>query len=360
MESFQKYINSLPEPLTKEEQRALIRNYYVTKNDEIRELLITHNLRLVADIVLGFVGKGDLDDLMQIGTMELMLDLDKYNPTRGAEFSTFAYASIRGRLENATNMERRSRDVLYQSTTSTLENFEEDEATDIFDFVAYYDNFVREIAEKDNFEKALNLLNEMERYFIVHELGLFGYEKLSINTMCEYWGIGIDSGYMYLNKAKEKLRDYYLKDSGIVVEESEEVKLARKVLNETLNPNYRFVIEHYYGLNGKEKLTGVEISKRLGKNIHYASGVISAMFSNRGIEREKTVTVEEVVDFIQRSKNSKEIAVLEYRYGLNGKPQLSNAEIAEILKEKKTTIDTIMVRFKRKIAKNRQLQLFGS
>ena len=90
MEGFYEYLNTLPQPLSREEQNTLLRRFYATRDDEARDLIISHNLRLALDCVRHFACYNyDLEDLMQEATIELAHVLDnKFNINRGVDSRT--------------------------------------------------------------------------------------------------------------------------------------------------------------------------------------------------------------------------------------------------------------------------------
>ena len=91
------YINgpeTLPPPLTKEEEETVM-NELKNGNDTHRDLLITHNLRLVVYIAKKFDGCAtSTEDLVSIGTIGLMKAVKTFNPEKNIKFATYASRCI--------------------------------------------------------------------------------------------------------------------------------------------------------------------------------------------------------------------------------------------------------------------------
>lgn len=98
--------NKMYEPLSKEREAQLFELYNETKDQEIRNEIITRNTRLVASIVTRHFSNVlvsdyhfTADQLFQIGIIGLIQAIDKYDPTRGT-FSNVATLYIKKAIYN--------------------------------------------------------------------------------------------------------------------------------------------------------------------------------------------------------------------------------------------------------------------
>ena len=95
------YINgtvNLPEPLTIEEEQILSEKL-VSGDDNAREKLIVHNLRLVVYIAKKFENSGvSIDDLISIGTIGLIKAVNTFSPEKNIKLATYASRCIENEI----------------------------------------------------------------------------------------------------------------------------------------------------------------------------------------------------------------------------------------------------------------------
>lgn len=90
--------NSFPQPLTPDEELKYI-NLYKEGDEEARNILIEHNLRLVAHIVKKYGTFGsDSEDLISIGTIGLIKAISTFNPDKGTRLATYAARCIENEI----------------------------------------------------------------------------------------------------------------------------------------------------------------------------------------------------------------------------------------------------------------------
>ena len=84
----------------KDRTRELFRRYKEEGDEEAREQLIESHLNLVRFLASKFKNRGEpLEDLVQVGSLGLIKAIDRFDPDRGLEFTTFATPTIMGEIK---------------------------------------------------------------------------------------------------------------------------------------------------------------------------------------------------------------------------------------------------------------------
>ena len=139
---------SFPKPLSAKEERACIERM-LAGDIEARNVLIEHNLRLVAHIVKKYYTQTDeQDDLISIGTIGLIKGISSYRPEKGTRLATYAARCV----ENEILMYFRARKKL-QSEVSLNESIDTDKDGDslyLMDIVGVDDTMYADIQDRDD------------------------------------------------------------------------------------------------------------------------------------------------------------------------------------------------------------------
>lgn len=98
MTALKTYMNQIAvygDLLSAEEEKTLCLKT-LAGDEEARDELVNHNLRLVVDVAKKFAGRGvDLEDLIAYGNLGLMEASRKFDPENGARFGTYAFHWIK-------------------------------------------------------------------------------------------------------------------------------------------------------------------------------------------------------------------------------------------------------------------------
>jgi RNA polymerase sigma-B factor len=84
----------------KEEADALFEQYAKDRSDETRNLIVEHYLYLAEILSKKYTGRGiDYDDLYQVASVALVLSVERFDPSKGYAFTSFATPTIIGEIK---------------------------------------------------------------------------------------------------------------------------------------------------------------------------------------------------------------------------------------------------------------------
>ncbi len=199
------------EPLTKEEEEKYIK-LFMSGNEEAKQILIEHNLRLVAHIIKKYSGcDKDINDMISIGTIGLIKAINTFNPNSGNKLVTYASRCIDNEiLMFFRNEKKKNREVsLYEPIGTDKEG----NVISIVDIVTLEDE---DIVEKDdlyNKIKALReglttVLNEREKVIIQKRYGIIDGVETTQRELAKDMNISRSYVSRIEKRALQKLRKH--------------------------------------------------------------------------------------------------------------------------------------------------------
>ena len=72
-----------PKPLSRDEEKKYLKQFKENGDQNAKEMLIKHNLRLVAHVVKKYQGSEDTDDLISTGTIGLIKAINTFDTEKG-------------------------------------------------------------------------------------------------------------------------------------------------------------------------------------------------------------------------------------------------------------------------------------
>lgn len=166
--------NTFPPPLQADEEERLF--VASRKGDKrARELLIEHNLRLVAHIVKKYFSSSkNQDDLVSIGSVGLIKAIDSFNIENGAKFATYASKCVQNEILMYFRAQKKlSCEV---SINETIDTDKDGNPLTFSDIICSDDTIVDDIESKIYSKKAIEIiktaLTPRERRIIVLRYGL--------------------------------------------------------------------------------------------------------------------------------------------------------------------------------------------
>lgn len=199
---------SFPAPLSAAREAELLEK---SRNGELaaRNLLIEHNLRLVAHIVKKYYTSGaDQDDLISIGTIGLIKAVSTFKSDKNIRLATYAARCIENEiLMFFRNQRKTSQDVFI---SDPIDTDKDGNALTLIDIIADKRDIVDEIDTKLKLEKLRVILSgcldEREKQIIDMRYGLGGCEELTQREIAKKLNISRSYVSRIEKSALEKLR----------------------------------------------------------------------------------------------------------------------------------------------------------
>lgn len=270
MDEFIKYVNSLPKTLDKKEQEFLFYEYAKTKDPDIREKLISHNLRLSADYAFRYCQKHDimwkLDEVNTDCIIALIEAIDTFDIDRGA-FTTYVYRSMSNKLINTYRKE--SRDALFNSDGASIlykDNDEVEEGVFAFLYDKTESSFIDEISGDEFVKDILNYIgsweNKRQSEIVKMFCGLDGYKKLDQNQIADCLKMSQPEVSRFVTFGRRQIKKYIVENYSIMYPDyCKGIKWngAFKSIKERNN----YIIKRYFGINC-EQYSATQIADELG------------------------------------------------------------------------------------------------
>lgn len=199
---------SFPPPLSAKREAELLAKKEAGDEDA-KNQLIEHNLRLVAHIVKKYYTTGcDQDDLISIGTIGLIKAVNTFKSDKKIRLATYAARCIENEiLMHFRNIKKSSQDVYISDPIDTDKN---GNTLTLIDIIADEGNIEDEIDTKMKIQKLrviLNgTLNERELQIINMRYGLGGEKELTQREIAAKLGISRSYVSRIETAALEKLR----------------------------------------------------------------------------------------------------------------------------------------------------------
>ncbi|MBQ2755730.1 MAG: RNA polymerase sporulation sigma factor SigK, partial [Oscillospiraceae bacterium] len=180
-----------------------------------KNMLVEHNLRLVAHVIKKYYSAADdQDDLISIGTIGLIKAVSTFDADKGSRFATYAARCI----ENEILMYFRSRKKCAQDVyiSDPIDTDKNGNSLTLIDVISDDSSIFDTIELKLNCEKLCRSINEQldprEQEIIVMRYGLCGYSPLAQREVAAKLGISRSYVSRIEKKALEKLRASFESD----------------------------------------------------------------------------------------------------------------------------------------------------
>ena len=199
--------DSFPKPLSREEEKRYL-DRWLAGDLEARNVLVEHNLRLVAHIVKKYYQNDDADDLISIGSIGLIKGINTYRPDKGVRLATYASRCVENEILMAFRTKRKSAGDV--SLSEALDADEEGGGLKLMDVVASEEDLADQIGSRELCrtlrESVARVLDEREARIIRLRYGLDGTEPMTQMETAQKCGISRSYVSRLEKRALEKLR----------------------------------------------------------------------------------------------------------------------------------------------------------
>lgn len=192
----------LPAPLTREEEAEIIAR--LPYDEEARQLLIEHNLRLVVYIAKRFENTGaSVEDLVSIGSIGLIKAINTFRTDKNIKLATYASRCIENEILMYLRKHSGTRaEVSIDEPLNTDWDGNELLLSDILgndeDTVA---SQLEQIEERDRIRRAVSELGAREREIIELRYGMSGERELTQKEVADRLGIS----QSYISRLEKKI-----------------------------------------------------------------------------------------------------------------------------------------------------------
>ena len=199
------YVNgpdTLPPPLSKEDEARYLDE--LPYNQEARDILVEHNLRLVVYIAKKFESTGiGIEDLVSIGTIGLIKGINTFRSDKNIKLATYASRCIENEILMYIRKNSQSRgDISIDEPLNVDWDGNELLLSDVLgneeDNVSYE---LEKEEERRIIREAVEHLDERERLIIEMRFGLFGRKEMTQKDVAQELGIS----QSYISRLEKKI-----------------------------------------------------------------------------------------------------------------------------------------------------------
>ncbi len=211
--SYVKKTSCFPQPLTSAQEAE----YIIKMKDgdkQAKDILINHNLRLVAHIVKKYSLADEADDLISVGSIGLIKAINSYIPNIGTQFSTYAAKCIENEILMLLRVNKKNKNTI-SIEDSLVEDSENNDIT-LLDLCFADDGTEKDVQSNIASEK-LNI--ELKKYLTQREYDIvcmrYGLNNVPMLTQREVaQKLGISRSYISRleKKALETMKGVLPKD----------------------------------------------------------------------------------------------------------------------------------------------------
>lgn len=194
---------TLPEPLSMEEENSLVISFQNNSDINAKSKLIEHNLRLVMYIAKKFENNRlDLQDLVSVGSIGLIKAVDSYKLDKNIKLATYASRCIENEI--LMYLRKANKSINDLSLDDGIPNDEDGNSLTLGEMIPDEKQIYEEVELKDQkiyLLNAITKLNDREQKIMCMRYGLNGYDELTQKEVADTMNIS----QSYISRLEKKI-----------------------------------------------------------------------------------------------------------------------------------------------------------
>lgn len=200
------------EPLPPEKEQYYLRKYK-EGDQEARNILVEHNMRLVAHIVKKYAGvERDMEDLISIGTVGLIKAINTFDMDKGNKLATYSAKCIDNELLMLMRAEKKK-----SKEVSLYEPIGTDKEGNIISLLDVMESKEKDVLDSCQFKENIrwlyqsmeSALTPREQMIIRKRYGLMGEKEVTQRELAKELGISRSYVSRIEKKCLQKLKNCY-------------------------------------------------------------------------------------------------------------------------------------------------------
>ncbi len=202
--------DSFPKPLPPEEEKLYYKKFKETGDKTAKDILIKHNLRLVAHVAKKYQGSEDIDDLISTGTIGLIKAINTFDEGKGTQLATYTARCVENEILMLLRANKKRQNTVFLSdvigvdkdgNTLTIMDTLSDDGESLFEQVG------KKIQREKFLKLTKNCLTDREFTVICLRYGLKGNVPLPQREVARFLKISRSYISRIEKKAIEKIKE---------------------------------------------------------------------------------------------------------------------------------------------------------
>ncbi|MCI5797576.1 MAG: RNA polymerase sporulation sigma factor SigK [Firmicutes bacterium] len=206
--SFVNTASGFPKPLSPEDEKKYF-EAFKAGDKKAKDILISHNLRLVAHIVKKYSGAGEADDLISVGSIGLIKAINSFEYGKGTQLSTYAARCIENEILMLIRVSKKHKQTM--SLQECLGEDKDGNDIELMDIIPTIEGEVEDVVESNILSEKMSalikkVLPDREYEIIKYRYGLENCPALPQREVAQKLGISRSYISRLETKALETIR----------------------------------------------------------------------------------------------------------------------------------------------------------